>query len=323
MKKALLHTLPWALTVIALWVAFRGIDWAVLFEHLYSANLSWIVVAILCTLISYLLRARRWQSLFPGADLGYRDSVRVLILGFFMNNILPARAGEFVRAHLGSKVSGQKRTLVLATIASERLLDGLTLSIMFALFAFSLPDQNMSKNFFSVSLIFLGGGLGVIGVVIFRDRIFTLTEKLAKKLNSKASEYTHDRIHVFIDGLSPLCALNRLPQIVLWSTIIWSIELAVYWSVGKSYGATLTLPHCALFLVAVNFSSLIPAAPGGIGIIEAVGSALLVTFGIPKEQALTLVITQHAIQYLVVGVPGAIFMARSRKVLKEIEESRE
>ena len=53
-----------------------------------------------------------------------------------------------------------------------------------------------------------------------------------------------------------------------------------------------------IFLVTVNFSSLIPAAPGGIGVIEAVTKAVLVSVGVDPELALALVITQHVMQYL-------------------------
>ena len=80
----------------------------------------------------------------------------------------------------------------------------------------------------------------------------------------------------------------------------------MYWSVSRAYGESLTLPLCVVFMVAVNFSSLIPAAPGGIGVIEAAGTAVLVSVGVEREHALTMVLTQHVIQYLVVGIPGAL-----------------
>lgn len=319
MKKAIAKILPWVLTCFALWIAFRGIDWGALVSHIASADLSWISLAIACTALSYILRSARWQGLFPERVLNFTDSYKILVLGFFMNNILPARAGEFVRAHMGAKAARQKGTLVLATIASERLLDGLTLSLMFAAFSFSMHDDELSKDFLIVAWIFLAAGLGVAAVIGCRKYIFKLTERLAVKFNNRALNYSHDRIHVFIEGLSPICAWRKLPGIVLWSIIIWSVELVVYWAVSRGYNVELNLGQCAIFMVAVNFSSLIPAAPGGIGVIEAVGSSVLVSFGIPKEQALTLVLTQHAIQYLVIGIPGALFMAGSKAVLKEIE----
>ena len=74
-----------------------------------------------------------------------------------------------------------------------------------------------------------------------------------------------------------------------------------------------------LFLVAVNFSSLIPSAPGAIGVIEAVTTAVLMSLGVEKEHALSMVLTQHAIQYLVVGLPGVVMLFTWKKHIKDSE----
>ena len=71
-------------------------------------------------------------------------------------------------------------------------------------------------------------------------------------------------------------------------------------------------------MVAVNFSSLIPSAPGGIGVIEAVASAALVSIGVPRELALVMVLTQHVIQYIVVCIPGAIMTLSWRARLEKM-----
>jgi len=83
--------------------------------------------------------------------------------------------------------------------------------------------------------------------------------------------------------------------------------------VTRAYGVEISLPACVLFLVAVNFSSLIPSAPGAFGVIEFVAKAVLVSIGIRPELALAMVLTQHIIQYLVVGIPGVIIMLTMQK----------
>jgi uncharacterized membrane protein YbhN (UPF0104 family) len=97
------------------------------------------------------------------------------------------------------------------------------------------------------------------------------------------------------------------------------VELFVYVAISNSFSAALSLQHCVLFLVAVNFSSLIPSAPGGIGVIEAVTSAVLVSIGVDKELALTMVLCQHIIQYLVVGTPGVILSLTWRNTINKMD----
>jgi uncharacterized protein (TIRG00374 family) len=313
----------WLITCVALYIAFKGIAWSILFAHLREANAAWIALAVGLTCGSYLLRSFRWQHLFPRPVISFANSAKVLILGFFMNNVLPARTGELVRAHLGAKVTGETRTLVLATVASERLADGLTLSLLFVGFASGLGDTRFSRNLFYVSSVFGLAAVGVLLTLVLREPIFRLADKFRSKLNHKASDYTIHRIQVFINGLAPLFNRRHLLPIVLWSLVIWLVELCVYFAITRAFSSNLSLSGCVLFLVAVNFSSLIPAAPGGLGVIEAVASAALISIGVEKEHALSMVIVQHVIQYAVVGIPGALLMLRWGKTIKHLEDSDE
>jgi hypothetical protein len=308
-KRSLKILFCWIVTALALYYVFHSTNWVELWSHVRESNKTWLLLAVALTGFSYVCRARRWQFLFPEKKtITAFDSWRVLKLGFFMNNILPARAGELVRAHMGSKTTGLTRTLVLATIASERLLDGLTLSLLFVAFSLGLGKADLSANILYVAYLFAAVSLGVGLVLLFRDFIFRTIESLNAKFGGRMATYTLDRIKIFIDGLSPLFRKNRSGIIALWSIFIWLVELGVFISVGLAYGVHMDLPFYVLFMVAVNFSSLIPAAPGGIGVIEAVVKTVLVSVGIDPELALAMVITQHVIQYLVVGIPGAGIM---------------
>ena len=300
--------LPWIITIAALFFTFKGVDLGSIYEHIQTAKPIWLLYAVCLTFISYLLRAYRWEYFFIKPTMHFLDAVRVLFFGFFMNNILPARAGELVRAHKGSQVTGETRTLVLATIASERLADGLTISFMFLIFAAGLGDPKLSQELSLVSIAFGGAGIAIIVTLYFREYLFKLAEVLNKRFSSKASTYLLDRAKIFLNGLTPLLTPSKLPGSVGLSIIIWSIELAVYYCIAQSYDSNLSLALCVLFMVAVNFSSLIPAAPGGIGVIELIASSALISVGVDREHALTMVITQHAIQYLVVGIPGILIL---------------
>jgi glycosyltransferase 2 family protein len=314
--------LPWSVTIFALFYVLREINWADLGRHLRSADPFWLGVALAATSGSYLLRAWRWQHFFPTMLIRYADSVRVLFLGFFMNNVLPARAGEIVRAHLGARLTGQTRTLVLATILSERLTDGLTISIFFIFFATGLTgDPNIGFEMLLVAGAFGAATLGILILLAFREKLFGLVSRFQSRFDSKAALYTSDRVRVFINGLSPLCSSRKLPVIIGGCLIVWLVELTVYVAISNAFAATLSLSKCVLFLVAVNFSSLIPAAPGGLGVIEAVATGVLSSAGVDRELALTMVIMQHIIQYAVVGIPGIILTVTWKRRLQLQEEA--
>ena len=328
MKRVLLRVvLPWLITCVALYLAFRGVQWGLLWSHVKSAHLGYILLAVILTAFSYVLRSARWPLLFPSTSLPFWSSYRVLVLGFFMNNILPARAGELVRAHLGGKVTGEPRTLVLATVASERLADGLTISLMFASIIMFLGrghlDAEYAQNLMYVAYLFVFAALGVISVLLVRGKIFSLVDHLASKLNHKASTYTLSRVQIFINGLSPLCSPGRALIIACWSALIWGVELGVFAAVGAAFNdAPLPLSSVVLFLVAVNFSSLVPAAPGGFGVIELFAKKILLSVGVASDElALSMVLVQHVIQYAVIGVPGAFLLATLRTQLQDMQSN--
>lgn len=327
MKRFLFRTIvPWLVTVVALYLAFRGVEWGMLVSHAKSVRLSYVFVAIALTIVSYILRSARWPVLCPDLSLPFFSSLRVLVLGFFMNNILPARAGELVRAHLGAKVVGKPRTLMLATIASERLADGLTLSLLFAgailLFGQGHLDPEYAQNLLYVAYLFVAIAVGVIVTLFFREGIFIIFDKLTAKLSHKASTYALSRMQIFIHGLSPLCSFSAAVKIALWSIVIWLVELAAFACVAIAYDSQLSLFGTVLFLVAVNFSSLIPAAPGGFGVIELVAKNVLMSVGVASsELALCIVLTQHVIQYAVIGIPGAFFLSTLRSQMSDMVEA--
>ena len=315
-------TVPWIITAIALYFAFRGVDLTNLWGHLTSANPRYLGTAVCLTFLSYCLRGLRWRHLFPDGRITWWDSVRVLVLGFFMNNILPARVGELVRAHLGARRFGFKRTLVLATIFSERLLDALAISLMFIVLGTGVGDAGVQSTLKNVALLFSLIGAGVIVLLCIRAPLVRRLGRFSARSGSKVATYIAQRAEVFIHGLTPLTSIRHLPLIISWSAVIWGIELMVFLCVFRAYSVTqFGLPECVLFLVAVNFSSLIPAAPGAIGVIEAVGKTVLMSLGVQSDElALTLVLTQHMIQYLVVGVPGALILSTWRSTIKDIQE---
>lgn len=326
MKRILLKfVLPWLITIVALYLAFNQTSWEMLKSHIWEVKPGYLCVAVGLTILSYILRALRWPLLFPENALPFGSSYRVLVLGFFMNNVLPARAGELVRAHLGSKVLGKQRTLVLATIASERLADGLAISLMFVVIMMGFGRGHLAAEHADklmwFAYLFGGVALAVIAVLLLRNKIFAITDRAALRFSHNASTYTLSRVQTFIHGLSPLSSPSRAIKIALWSLVIWGVELGVFACVSAAYSSGMPLAGVVLFLVAANFSSLIPAAPGGIGVIEfAVLTVLSSAHFASEDLAFCMATTQHLIQYIVIGIPGAFILSNLRSQLKDMSD---
>lgn len=297
-------------SILCVWWVVHSVEGEEIFARVSNVRADYLVLAVLITICSYLVRAWRWPYYFGSNAPSYSTSLRCLIVGFFMNNVLPARIGELVRAHLGGVATAQSRSKVLATIAGERLADGLTISLFFAVL-FSLGRTNAAPGaaapLYYVALLFLAASLGVVAVIVLRGALTARLERFARIMPGHLSGYTIVRVRRFIEGLEPMLRPRTCMIISLGSLLVWSIELMAYCCVAHAFNHPLNLAELSLFLAAVNFSSLIPAAPGGIGVIEAFATAALVRIGIDRETALAMVAAQHLIQIAVVGLPGAFF----------------
>lgn len=309
----------WARGVCGFIIAIAALGWVVRSVDIdkvleigkdYSA--SHLVAVLLLTTTSYLLRAWRWPFFFARGGLRFKDSYRCLIMGFFMNNVLPARIGEFVRAHLGGRASSHSRTTVLATIAAERLMDGLAVSAIFCgLFLFASTPAERAEGQLVLFVSYLFGMAAVLTLLccLFQERLLKLLEKFGRFLPGHYTEWGVARAGHFFAGLKPLFTPSKGLLLTVQSLLIWFVELSVFWQVSETFHQPMSLGALGLFLAAVNFSSLVPGPPGGIGVIEAFATAALVHIGISGEKALVMVVTQHIMQIGVVGIPGAFFLA--------------
>ncbi|HRE29544.1 MAG TPA: lysylphosphatidylglycerol synthase transmembrane domain-containing protein, partial [Anaerolineales bacterium] len=79
-------------------------------------------------------RAWRWHYLLkPIKAISTNTMFPIVTIGYMGNNILPARAGEVLRAFVLRKQQGVPVSASLATIVVERIFDGVVM-LMFVIF---------------------------------------------------------------------------------------------------------------------------------------------------------------------------------------------
>src|SRR5215217_5729736 len=129
------HTLLIALlTVVLVGLFLRNINWSEAWDKTRQANTGWLVLAVVVTLQTYLLRAWRWRVLMrPLGGAAFRTAFRTSVIGFAASFLLPARAGEVLRPYLLARQEGLNAASTFATVIVERLLDLCTVLGLFAL----------------------------------------------------------------------------------------------------------------------------------------------------------------------------------------------
>lgn len=261
--------------------------------------------------LAYVVRALRWR-IWERTLLTW-DSFRLILIGFMGNNLLPARLGEVLRAHCAAEKLGTGRTSALASVAAERVLDGLVLGILGLAGIVLVPvDRALTISLLVASAAFAGVMSGLVLTIKFHQWLRRGLDTLHRLFPGHLTRFARAKANYFLDGLLPLSTWGRLASALLTTGIVWGLEVFFYLFLGRSMFPEFSPAAAILFLAVVNFASLFPLTMGGIGTIEAAGTLFLVSAGLPKEAALAIVVSQHASQFLFTSSLGLLFYFTGR-----------
>lgn len=318
-------------------------------------GMNWIVLipALALYFVGVWIRAVRWrillQPLKPSISL-YR-TFEVVVIGYMANNLLPARIGEVVRAYVLGKREDVRKTSTLATILVERIFDGLVMvgfiaaALLFVIFfdkdvlstgeghKFGTLIRDYSPFIAAGAVAFLAFLALFIAVASSRTRIEKLVGLGLRLLPGRLRQRGERLALAFIDGLGSLRSASNLASVFGLSIAAWLFEAGMYYLIGnwgfRMVGADSSAVPVYTYILAtglVNLSTLIPQAPGYVGVFEVVGKGVLVGgFGVESGVATSYVLLLHAALFLPVTVLGAFFLAReslSWRELTDLEKNR-
>ena len=85
----------------------------------------YIFVAFIATFVTFILRSLRWKILLDSPkELKIQKYISTTHVGYFLNNILPFRAGDLARAKLLSNISTNiKFSFLVGSLVAEKIID--------------------------------------------------------------------------------------------------------------------------------------------------------------------------------------------------------
>ena len=243
------------------------------FEALDASTLApSLAIYVALLLVMQVCRSLRWNHLL--APLGVRVPTGPLLaisaVGFMAILALPARLGELVRPGLLRK-RGISATAALGTVAVERIVDGLLVSLFvfgafFALRSPSSPGWMMATawialSIFSAALLFLIFSLRWPAKTV----AFCLTMSLLPKLAPKLAHVIETKLLEMIRGFDVLRDRANLVAFLVWSIVYWGANGFGVWILAHGFGLELSLvgAFAVMGLVAVGIT--LPNSPGLVG----------------------------------------------------------
>jgi len=155
-----------------LWWALHGIRFDEVWGALRHSNLWLFAAASACATAVVPIRAIRWQPILdPVAPKVPLPMLwRATAIGLMVNNVVPARVGELMRAYaLTRETDRVPMPAAIASIAVDRLFDGLVVLIL-TLIAMLLPGFPRDARVGSMSAVHWAG----VGLVLMAGLMVAL-----------------------------------------------------------------------------------------------------------------------------------------------------
>ena len=314
----------------------RSLDADAVIGAVTAADTTLLAVALGVYLLSWPLRGRRYGDVL--AAMGRRCRTGFLTATVFAsqtaNLVVPARAGDGVRAYLLKERRDVPYPTGVASLAVERAFDlvaigalgGVALALL--LLTGRSPDSGTPVGAVAPSTaLAAAAGIAVVAVVLSvatvavarSDRRFgpALRARVAgsgpdlSRLAGTVDAAVRFGASVRVVAADP----RRLGAVFLWSLAVWALDVltavlvlaALVGGLGGLVPAPTLLVVGTLAVSVGNLAKVLPLSQGGIGLYEAAFTGLVVSAtGLPVETALAAAILDHALKNAVTLAGGGV-----------------
>lgn len=286
MKKKLLRilkvTVPLLLGLGLVWYSIGSAtpeERRELWQNIRLADSFWIVISIVCGILSHLSRAYRWKYLLE--PLGYKprlaNSFMAVMCGYLANFGVP-RSGEVLRGATLTTYEKIPFEKAMGTIVSERIADLLML-LLIVIFGLAIQTDFLFEYFrsqninplLSLLILFVLIGIGILGLWILNKFRFPLILKLKKFAKG------------LLEGMRSIFKMKHKGAFLLHTIFIWVMYVLMFYLIKFSLPETYSLSVAAMMAAFIVGSFAITTTNGGIGVYPIAMGAVLLLFGINKQ----------------------------------------
>jgi uncharacterized protein (TIRG00374 family) len=303
-----------AISAVLIALFLRAIHPRELAEAFSQVNYWYMAPAIAVLFVALTIRVVRWSILLrPVASIAPQRLFTYAIIGYMANNLLPARAGELVRAYVLGDRERISKVGTLGSIAVERLFDGTTLVLLFvgAGATVGFNDRRLDLIAIASAGLFAVALVGFYALTLSEARARRVVRWLVGLLPRRFEHRAEEMAENLLASLRSVHDARTLGVVVLLSVAGWTVEAAAYAIIGLGFGfgaEEVNFGHYVLLLAAANLAIIVPTFFGGTGPFEWAATLVLVGAGVASAQAGAYSILAHAVIFIPTTVLGLVFL---------------
>jgi uncharacterized protein (TIRG00374 family) len=262
---------PILVSALLLYLVFRNISAVFLWRAFLAAKLPFLLLSMLMVLVAMALKTYRCAALlWPlKPNLRIANVFTSLVTAFLADQILPAKAGEVLWAYIIGKKEDISPAFVIGTVAVGRVID--TVLILSLATATTLVFSLRNTVLLDVQLIGWALLAGMLIACILAIRSRNRVEAMSKAILPAWIATTLERfMNQLIAGLCVVKQGRHLWAAILFSTAMWVSMLMSYEFAIRAFdfGANPQPYAGVVLLLMATFGLMLPAAPGGVGIMQ-------------------------------------------------------
>lgn len=270
----LVFALSCTISGLALYWTYHDVDLRALTKELASTGWAWVPLAALADLLVYVWQSWRWNTLLaPIQKLPIGRTIRAIYVGLFVNEILPMRPGELLRAYLQARWNRLPFSVVFSSVVIERFFDGIwLLAVTFAAtFFLRLPGHVVGLA--RVLLLLVVGCAAVLIAVNLRRQ------------NAGGARAPQGWLAVL---LTDLRLMGRSPMFY-WAFLLslpyLLIQAAPVYLLMKAYRLDLSIWAALIVVLMQRLGTALPQGPGNVGVLQLMTKRALGLFGVDETTA--------------------------------------
>jgi len=307
--------------LIAYWLAGQGFDLAPSWRSIRAvADPGSVALYALLFALFHVVRAWRWDFLLrPFAAVRRGPMLETALVGFLAIQMLPLRTGEVARPYLLDRYAGVSKSALFGTIAIERVVDGLVVSLALTVALLTVP---LGSGPYVLALRIAPLAVFAVALALLfafhraPDRVGALLGRIVGLFSRRLAELAVGVVARFHAGLAALPDRRAFWGFVAATAAYWGVNALAFWALARGCGIDLSFAGAVAGMGVLAVGILLPTGPGYFGNFQV---ALLVALGMyvgdaaRGEAAAVFVFLLYALQTgltILFGAAAAIPMLR-------------
>ncbi|HVE48666.1 MAG TPA: lysylphosphatidylglycerol synthase transmembrane domain-containing protein [Casimicrobiaceae bacterium] len=287
-------------------VLAANVDWSAFVASFREADLLPIAVGAGLLVVTCFLFTLRWRLLLAlQPRLSVLRVFRFLMSGYFVNLVLPMRAGDALRVVLVRNAYGHGAARAVTSILIERLLD--VTAVLALAFVVTLT-ADVSRAIYGIvqtaGLLVVAATVALVLVTANAAAVSRYLRQSGRFGHSRLASAAAEQISNFGEAARSMYPRDResatqLVSIIMMTALGWGSYATAMILCLSAFEISEAVPAGLSLTAVTNLGSAVPSLPASLGVYHALGVLALSPWRISFAQSLSIATVSHA---MVVGV---------------------